>query len=100
MQMTIELDREKIEAESSYSLAELYRCVDETFKAKSISVDWDGQKRIYVDHSENALANMGECLLVLEKCDWFMRYVSFWHWITDDNEEDVLEELHKYEDES
>ncbi len=97
MQMTIEMDCGRIEADGKYRLANVYQCIDQIFRDKGVKIDWDGTARIYTDTSEQALSNFFLCMESLENCEWFMNYVSRWFLITANTTEDILEAKRKYE---
>ena len=97
MQMTIEMEQEKILADGKYRVAEVYHCIDQIFRDQGIKIDWDGKCRTYTDTSEQALSHFFICMDILEKSEWFMKYVSRWLLITPNTTENILEEKQKYE---
>ncbi len=95
IRMLIELNEEKINQEGIYSFKKMQQYIHDEIEAAGGRLDADGW------YTDGSWEGFGAVASVLEKTEWFLRYVKTWLWRNTDYEEsgeecieDLLEEIH------
>lgn len=97
----IELDEERIIKDDKIDLQAAYKCIDDTFAQKDVSLyQLNNKLRYYtrqIDYHDYEYLWMVN--LAFEEVDWFRKYVKIWKYININektneilNEEDLIEE--------
>ena len=91
MNMLINLDREKIQKDGKYTVAEVWNMVNEiTGKYEFKQEKQEDGAILYVGQGEQSSFDACSCSFIfLRHKEWFARYVSEWIWYeSDDYDED------------
>lgn len=93
--MKIVLDENRIVIDGRYTVAEVQDMLRKTLDI--VEIEQKEPNMYYGKGDKHDFGRFGGAILKLEKKEWFMPYVSTWRYWGTSGEENVIEEIAKFE---